>query len=89
MAQNPIIKNASELVEDTVEHAKERLGNLPETARRQLGDLNLDVTAKRAREAARSAWETMRAQVRQHPGAALCIGTLFGFVLGFLMRRDD
>jgi ElaB/YqjD/DUF883 family membrane-anchored ribosome-binding protein len=91
VAQNPIIKHASEVVEDTVEHAGERLENLPETARRQLDDLNLDVTstAKRASEAARSAWKTIRTQVRQNPGAALGIAALFGFVLGFLVRGDD
>jgi len=91
VAQKTIIEHANEFVEDKLERAGEALGGLPETARKQFDDLNLDVASasKRVGETAQSAWQTARQQVRQSPVAALGIGALLGFVLGFLVRGRD
>jgi ElaB/YqjD/DUF883 family membrane-anchored ribosome-binding protein len=91
MAQETIIGQANEFVENTLEHARKSLDELPKKTRKQFDDLNLDVASasKRVGETAQSAWETARQQVRHSPGAALGIGALIGFALGFFVRGRD
>jgi len=91
MAQKPIIEHAKEFVDDALENAKEGLGTLPPTARKKLGDLNLDVTStvRRVAEAAGPTWKAVQKQVRQNPGVALCLGAFLGFAIGFLVRGRD
>jgi ElaB/YqjD/DUF883 family membrane-anchored ribosome-binding protein len=91
MAQRPIIEETSEVIADALQNASEELGTLPPKLGQQLGELNLKITstARRAAESAGAMWKATHKQVRKNPGAAVSIGALLGFAIGFLVSRRD
>jgi len=89
MAQERIIQQTKEFLEDAFETAKDRLEKPAATARKQLADLNLDVAARQLADAAGPLWKKTRKQVQQNPGAALCASVVVGLVFGFLLRGRD
>jgi ElaB/YqjD/DUF883 family membrane-anchored ribosome-binding protein len=91
MESKPIIEQASEFVEDALDHAKEGLESLPRTARKRVGNLNrkTNAGAKRLADAVGPTWKAVQRQVRENPGIALGLGVLVGLLIGSLVRGRD